>query len=855
MPDSHILATFLAELVILMVCGRALGEVMARIGQPAIFGQLLAGVALGPSLFGLVLPGLHDVIFPQSDKLKTMIDAVSQVGILLLLLLTGMETNVQLVRRRFRVVAATSISGITVPFLCGIALGYALPDSLIPDEGRRLVTALFIGTALSISSVKIVAIVLMEVGFIRRDLGQLILATAILDDSIAWIIVSVIAGMASREALDLTQIGVSVGSAVIFLAVALTLGRRLVARLIRWTNDTLLIDFPVITAVLAVTFAMALTTDLIGVHSALGAFVAGVIIGQAPILKGHIEQELRGLILAFFSPVFFAVAGLDMDLTTIATPAMLGLAVLFILIASLGKTAGALMGGRLAGLSGRESLALATGLNARGSTEVIIATIGMSLGVLSEALYTLIVAMAILTTMAMPPTLRWTLARVRTRPDEQERLDQEKAEENDLLPAMERALLIAGPGPNGEMAARLAGTFAAERQMLMTSLEESPAKPGKGAAPRTDPDAQDTPRPGAEERPDEAREDEAADTEAPEGGEAEESLAEGPRTDGAGLARSAAEAVEARVAEAEARREAAAKAREKDRKKEKAEEKADKKAEKKASAKGAEGAAQSEGAQTAAAKAIAATAEPSTSATGPDGAGRAPGGETPDKDPEGAADTAAPRDRDAPARIPPDTLIQRTEISADTPPQEVAAKGYNILFCGLPAPIDPDGKHLVAPLKDILDATVIPAVIALARGADSGDGPRHILVPIDGTQLSTLASEIAIALAHAGGARITFLHAVEQEHESSLRRSYGTGGGESVLGKAGVLARRHGVEADLREVVDRQPDRLIRRMAARGTYDLIVFGADLRHDGGKFLGPHTATLLRRRAIPALVVIG
>ena len=482
MTENHILAIFLSQLILLMFVGRLLGEGMARIGQPAIFGQLLAGVALGPSLFGALLPGLREIVFPDSDELKTMIDAVSQVGILLLLLLTGMETNLRLVQRRFRVVAMTSITGIAVPFICGMALGLYLPQNLVPDPARQFVTALFIGTALSISSVKIVAMVLMEVGFIRRDLGQLILATAILDDTIAWILVAVVAGMAAQGSVDLSQIGISIAATLVFLTVSLTIGRRLVAHLIRWTNDSLTIEFPVITAVLVVTFAMALVTDLIGVHSALGAFIAGVIIGQSPMLRGHIEQELRGLILAFFSPVFFAVAGLGMDLTKLAEPNMTILSVAFIAVATIGKSAGALLGGRLAGLSARESLALATGLNARGSTEVIIATIGVSMGVLNAELYTLIVAMAVITTMIMPPTLRWALARVPMRAEERKRLEKEEATQNDQLPQLERVLVVSDCGANAARTLQLAGAFAAGQQILTTVLEPQTSEGGEKQA-------------------------------------------------------------------------------------------------------------------------------------------------------------------------------------------------------------------------------------------------------------------------------------------------------------------------------------------------------------------------------------
>lgn len=482
MAADHTLAIFVAELILLLFFGRLLGELMARMGQPAIFGQLLAGILLGPSVFGALLPDLRPLVFPDTPVLKDMIDAVSQIGILLLLLLTGMETNLALVSRRRRAVVSSSLFGIAVPFGCGVLLTYLLPASLIPSPDARLVTALFLGTALSISSVKIVAMVLMEVGAIRRDLGQLILATAILDDTMAWVIIAVIAGIAAHGSVSLANIGASLAGTAIFLAVSLTLGRRLVARLIVWVNDNMTIDVPVITAILLVMLAMALTTDLIGVHTALGAFVAGILVGQSPILTEHIEGELRGFIFAFFSPVFFAVAGLGMDLRTLLDPALLLLTLAVIAVASVGKFMGALSGGLLGGLTGRESLAMATGLNARGSTEVIIASIGLAMGALNHQLYTMIVAMAVVTTMAMPPTLRWMMARVPLREEEAKRLEKEEAEAGQDVPRMERALVLLDDSPNGRLAARLAGIFAARQQVLTTILERSGAGDPKNAA-------------------------------------------------------------------------------------------------------------------------------------------------------------------------------------------------------------------------------------------------------------------------------------------------------------------------------------------------------------------------------------
>jgi Kef-type K+ transport system membrane component KefB/nucleotide-binding universal stress UspA family protein len=480
---DHTTAIFAAELILLLFFGRMLGEVMSRIGQPAIFGQLLAGVLLGPSVFGALMPELRHVIFPGTPALKSMIDAVSQIGILLLLLLTGMETNLALVNRKRRAVISTSVFGIAVPFICGVLLAYALPSELIPSPAAQLVTALFLGTALSISSVKIVAMVLMEVGAIRRDLGQLILATAILDDSIAWVIIAVIAGIAAHGTVSVANVGTSLAGTALFLAVSLTVGRRLVARVIRWSNDNMTIEVPVITAILLVMLVMALSTELIGVHTALGAFVAGMLVGQSPILTEHIEGELRGFIFAFFSPVFFAVAGLGMDLRTLFDPTLLLFTVAVIVVASVGKFLGALLGGRLGGLTGAESLALATGLNARGSTEVIIASIGLSMGVLSNQLYTMIVAMAVVTTMIMPPTLRWMLARVPLREEEAKRLEKEEAEERESVPKMERALVYLDASPNGTLAASLAGMFAARQQVLTTVMEKTGTAGGDDADP------------------------------------------------------------------------------------------------------------------------------------------------------------------------------------------------------------------------------------------------------------------------------------------------------------------------------------------------------------------------------------
>ncbi|MGN6570754.1 MAG: cation:proton antiporter, partial [Pseudolabrys sp.] len=163
---------FLAEVLLLMLVGRLLGEVMLRIKQPAVMGQLIAGLILGPSLLGFFFPGAHDLMFPQATDQKAMINGIAQVGVLFLLLITGMDTDLKLVRQTGRAAVFASLMGIVIPFSCGVGLGLALPDSLLSDPGKRIVTALFLGTALSIASVNFVAMIVREMNFTRRTVGQ-----------------------------------------------------------------------------------------------------------------------------------------------------------------------------------------------------------------------------------------------------------------------------------------------------------------------------------------------------------------------------------------------------------------------------------------------------------------------------------------------------------------------------------------------------------------------------------------------------------------------------------------------------------------------------------------------------------
>ncbi len=461
---------FLGEVTLLILVGRVLAEVMQRLGQPAVMGPLIGGLILGPSLLGALWPEAERALLASDPAQKAAIDAFAQFGVLLLVLLAGMETELRLLHRIGRTAVAVSIAGIALPFAFGFGLGELLPAGILPHAEQRVVAALFVGTALSISSVKIVAMVVRDMNFTQRNVGAVILAAAVIDDTIGWMILAVVFRLANRGTLGAHELAGTMLGTLLFLGLSVLVGRRLVPRLIRWTNDVFASEGAVIAVILLLMGGMALVTHWIGVHTVLGAFVAGMLVGESPMLTGEIERQLRGIISALVVPVFFGLAGLSADLTILGDPMLLGLTALLILIASAGKFAGTFLGGRLGGMTMRESLALACGMNARGSTEVIIATVGLSMGVLSPQLFTMIVTMAVVTTLAMPPMLRWALRRLPLRPEERARIDRERFEARSFLAKVERVLVAADDSANAQFTSRLVGLVAGLRGVPATVL-------------------------------------------------------------------------------------------------------------------------------------------------------------------------------------------------------------------------------------------------------------------------------------------------------------------------------------------------------------------------------------------------
>ncbi len=453
--SEHQLLVFWIQFAALVGLGRILGVGLRRIGQPSVIGELAAGLILGPSVFGQVWPSGFAWFLPNDDVQGAAIVSVSWVGAALLLVVTGFETDLALIARFRRAATAVAVGSLVVPFLGGIAVGFALPAMFHAVGSQKIVFVLFIATALSISSLPVVAKILGEMRLLRRNFGQINLAAGMANDAAGWLLLGVISGLAASGSLSLSSVGTTIGGMVLFLVVSFFVGRPLIDVALRRTRTSETgTDGGLMVSVLAM-LAFCVFGQAMGIEAVLGAFVAGILLGQSRFQHEGMRERIEGLTMALFAPLFFATAGLRVDLSLLGDTKVLFWAIVVIVVASVAKFLGSYLGAKVAGLSGRESVALGAGLNARGAMEVIIATVGLGMGVLNDASYTIIVLMAMVTSMAAPPTLRLAVRNFTGTDEEQARLEQEEKLSSNLVVKNRRLLLPSRGLPNSIVAAQV----------------------------------------------------------------------------------------------------------------------------------------------------------------------------------------------------------------------------------------------------------------------------------------------------------------------------------------------------------------------------------------------------------------
>ncbi|KFZ81411.1 sodium:proton exchanger [Amycolatopsis sp. MJM2582] len=417
--SAHAMLLFLLQLGLLLGLAFALGRLAIRLKMPAVVGELTAGVLIGPSVLAHLAPGLSAWLLPHDATQLNLLDAVGQLGVLLLVGITGMHMDLKLVRRKGGPAAWTSAGGLLVPLGLGIGLGFVLPASLIPAGTDRAVFALFLGVALGVSAIPVIAKTLLEMRLLHRDIGQLIVSAAAVDDIVGWLLLSVVSALAVTG-LVAGQVAFSIAGLLVVLVLTVVAGRPLVNASLRLASRSSE-QGPGIATVVVLLLLAAAGTHAIGMEPVLGTLLCGILIGSSKHADLARLAPLRTIVLAVLTPIYFATAGLRMDLTALRDPAVLGSAVLVLAVAVIGKFAGAYLGARVGRLSHWEGLALGSGLNARGVIQVIVAIVGLRLGVLTTATYTIIVLVAIVTSLMAPPTLRRAVGRIAVTEEERVR--------------------------------------------------------------------------------------------------------------------------------------------------------------------------------------------------------------------------------------------------------------------------------------------------------------------------------------------------------------------------------------------------------------------------------------------------
>ncbi len=414
----HALLLLLLQVGLLLLLALLLGRLAVRLRMPAIVGELCAGVLMGPSLLSTVIPGVADWLFPQEAAQMHLLDAVGQLGVLLLVGFTGVHLDLSLVRRHGARAAGVSAAGLLVPLAMGVGLGLLLPGVMRAEDADPLVFALFVGVAMSVSAIPVIARTLMDMGLLHRTVGQLTLVVGTVDDAVGWLLLSIVAAMATTG-LDGGELALTFGELGLVLLCVATVGRLVVRHALRAAARSEVRGLPIAVCVVLVMLSSA-GTHALGLEAVFGAFLCGILIGRSADEVGPPRLEpLNTTVLVVLAPLFFATAGLRMDLTALADPviALWALAVAGTAIG--GKFIGAFVGALGARMTRWEALALGAGMNARGVIEVVIAMAGVRLGLLTTEMFSVVVLVAVLTSVMAPPLLRVAMNRVERTADEE----------------------------------------------------------------------------------------------------------------------------------------------------------------------------------------------------------------------------------------------------------------------------------------------------------------------------------------------------------------------------------------------------------------------------------------------------
>jgi len=397
-----VLFHLLLAMAAVIVVGRLLAPVFRAVGQPPVVGEVIAGIVLGPSLLGRLSPDTFRYILPAD--VAPLLGIVAQLGVILYMFLVGLELNPDVVRQRVHAAVMTSLASILLPFALGWVLAVYLYPRFATSDVAFTHFALFVGVAMSITAFPVLARILTDRRMSRTELGALALSCAAVDDITAWCLLAFIVGVVQAASGGVVFV---ILMTLAFIAFMFTVVRPIAGRVARQVEDRDPSHATIAMVVVAVLVA-ALVTEGIGVHAIFGAFLLGTVTPHDSRLARVIKERFEDLVTILLLPAFFAFTGMRTQIDLVTGSEWLVVA-LIIGVATAGKFGGTLLGARVSGLSWRSAASLGILMNTRGLMELIVLNVGLDLGVISPKLFTMMVLMALATTMATTPVLRLTM--------------------------------------------------------------------------------------------------------------------------------------------------------------------------------------------------------------------------------------------------------------------------------------------------------------------------------------------------------------------------------------------------------------------------------------------------------------
>jgi Kef-type K+ transport system membrane component KefB len=403
--------TMFLALATLLGTAKLAGELTQKLGQPSVLGEILAGILLGPTVLGHFRPQIYAALFPSTGSMPIVLETVTTLGVVFFLLTAGLEVDLRSIFRQGKSALFVSFFGVIIPFSLGFLAAAAFPRFLGAEVGAsRLIFALFVGTALSISALPVIAKILMDLNLIRTEMGTVVMSSAMFDDLVGWILFSMILGMMNAGSNSFDGVKRTVFLVAAFTVLALTVVRWLIDKIIPFIQAHTSWPGGVLGFIFTLTLAGAAFAEFAGIHAVFGAFIVGIAVGESTHLRKRTSEHIHSIVTNVLAPFFFASIGLR---TNFISNFHFGLTATVLGVACLGKLLGAGWGARLSGMDRRTSWGVGLAMNARGAMEMILGLLALQAGLIRESLFVALVVMALVTSLISAPAIHFLLRRRR----------------------------------------------------------------------------------------------------------------------------------------------------------------------------------------------------------------------------------------------------------------------------------------------------------------------------------------------------------------------------------------------------------------------------------------------------------